>query len=214
MPVFDENTTKQLSGILTGMINPVHLVFFKGEGPKSIETENFLTEFTAFSGKLTLETIPFVENSPEAREWHTAAAPAVWVTTADKSLRGVGFYGTPGGFEINSFLMSILEVSGKKEALSPDFKKAVDAVSTETEIRVYVALTCSQCPTVVINAHRLAIENPKIRTVMIEGPAFKDECDKNGIKAFPHLVIGDKKAEVIGENGKDMAKIISALSSL
>lgn len=209
MAMFDQETTAQLTGILSDMVEPVHIVFFKGNNEKSKETESFLKEFVEFSPKLHLEVNDI--DSPEAKNWNAKVSPILWVTTPDYSLKGVGFYGTPGGYEINSFLMSILEVSGKVESLTPQYKEIVDAINKPLEIYVYVSLTCPQCPQAVMNAHRLAVENHHIHAYMVEGPAFKEYAEKYGVQAFPHMIIGEKQAELVGENAKDMNQLILAL---
>lgn len=211
MPMFDEATTKQLSGILEDIINPVKIIFFKGNNEKSTETETFVTEFTEFSSKISLITYDVEVDKGKAKEWNAFASPAIFVTTEDESLKGVGFYGTPGGYEINSFLMSLLEVSGKVEVLSVEHKKIVDAVTKPTYLYAYISLTCPQCPQSVMNIHRLAVENPNIKSYMVEGPCFKEYSEKFGVTAFPTIILGEKEKELIGENAKDLNKLIQLL---
>jgi alkyl hydroperoxide reductase subunit AhpF len=212
MPMFDEATTKQLSGILEDIVNPIKIVFFKGNNEKSTETETFVTEFADFSSKISLITYDIEADKAKATEWNAFDSPAIFVTTADESLKGVGFYGTPGGYEINSFLMSLLEVSGKVEELSADHKKIVDAITTPTYLYAYISLTCPQCPQAVMNIHRLAVENSNIKSYMVEGPAFKEYSEKFGVTAFPTIILGENVKNLIGENAKDLNQLIQLLA--
>ena len=212
MPMFDEATTKQLSGILEGLVNPVKIIFFKGSSEKSTEAETFVTEFADFSSKISLITYDIDGEKTKAEEWNAFASPAIFVTTEDESLKGVGFYGTPGGYEINSFLMSLLEVSGKVEELSADHKKIVDAITTPVYLYAYISLTCPQCPQAVMNIHRLAVENPNIKSYMVEGPAFKEYSEKFGVTAFPTIILGENVKILIGENAKDLNQLVQLLA--
>ncbi len=212
MPMFDEAQVKQLSGILERMINPVKIIFFKGNNDKSKETETFITEFAEFSSKISLITYDIESDKDKAKEWGAFDTPAIFVSREDESLKGVGFYGTPGGYEMNSFMMSLLEVSGKIEALSVEHKKIIDAITRPTYLYAYISLTCPQCPQAVMNIHRLAIENANIKSYMIEGPAFKEYSEKYGVTAFPTIIIGENVKELIGENAKDLNQLVQLLA--
>ena len=83
MAMFDQETTAQLTGILSDMVDPVHIVFFRGNNEKSKETESFLKEFVGFSPKLHLEINDI--DSPEAQKWNAKVSPVLWVTTPDYS---------------------------------------------------------------------------------------------------------------------------------
>ncbi|MGL5955781.1 MAG: thioredoxin family protein [Brevinema sp.] len=211
MSMFDEATAKQLGGILEGMIRPVRVVFFKGNNEKSSETEKFVNEFTSFSNKITLITYDITNDQEKAKEWNVFASPAIFVTTEDETLKGVGFYGTPGGFEINSFLMSLLEVSGKIEELSIGHQAKLDQVTKPLHIYAYISLTCPQCPQAVMNIHKLAIKNPYIKSYMVEGPAFKEYSEKFEVTAFPTVIIGDSDKRLIGDNAKDLNQLIDLI---
>lgn len=212
MAMFDEATSKQLSTILEGMVNSIKIIFFTDGGEKSKETEEFLTEFKGFSSKITLETYNYNEHQEKAKEWNAFATPALFVTTEDETLKGVGFYGTPGGYEINSFLMSLLEVSGKIDELSADHKQIVDNVKSPINLYAYISLTCPQCPQAVMNIHKLAVKNHNIKAYMVEGPAFKEYAEKFEVTAFPTIIVGDSDKRLIGENAKDFNQLVQLLS--
>ena len=209
MSMFNEDSKTQLSTILQEMVNPVKIVCFFGSGEKNEEARQFVTEFSEFSDKISLVIHSDADKSLMIDTWNAHASPAIFVSNSDESLKGVGYLGTPGGYEINSFLMSILEVSGKVEALSSAHKQVVDSISHDIEIYTFISLTCPQCPQAVMNIHRLAIENRHIKAYMVEGPAFKDYTELQGIQAFPTIKIGDKS--LVGQNAKDMNQLIELL---
>ncbi len=174
--VFNETMSQKITSILADMINPVKILFFKDDSDKSLEAEEFLSEFVKFSSKITL-----IERTEKPKFY-----PAIFVTTDDESLEGVGFYGTPAGYEINSFLSALLEVSGK----SPKQK-----IITQKNIELYaiISLTCDRCPKVVTAIHSLAIQNPNIKSYMVEESLAENLIQKNDITAFPTIICDDQK---------------------
>ena len=214
MPMFDEATIKQLSRILEGLINPVKIILFKGNNEKSKETETFVTEFADFSSKISLiiYDLELDKAKAKAEEWNVPTSPGIFVTTEDESLKGVAFFGTPGGYEVNSFLTALLEVSGKIEALSVEHKKIIDAITTPIYLQAYISLTCPLCPQAVMNIHRLAIENHNIKSYMVEGFAFKEHSEKFEIAAFPTIIIGQNENRLVGKNTKDLNQLVQLLA--
>lgn len=212
MPLFDEATTKQLTGILNDMVNPVKIILFKGLNEKSKETEEFVKEFSAFNSKISSIVYSFEDDVKKAEVWNAFASPVIFITTEDESLKGVGFYGTPGGYEISSFLMSVLEVSGKhQEQLSKEHQEIIDSVTSPVYLYAYISLTCPQCPQAVMNIHKLALANRNIRGYMVEGPSFKEYTEKFHVKAFPTIVLGDNEKILVGENTKDFNQVVQLL---
>lgn len=210
--MFDTDTQKQLSSILENMGSDVTIVLFKKPGDKSLETESFMKEFCAFSPKLDLKIYDIETDIENAKAWGALDAPLTFVTDSEMRKRGIGFYGTPGGYEINSFVTAILEMSGHGEALTSEQSMAVQAVSAPIVLYAYIALNCPQCPQAVMNIHKLAYANDNIKAYMVEGPAFKSYAEQFGVTAFPTIVVeGRPGQELIGENAKDLDKVIQLL---
>ncbi|MGL4389225.1 MAG: hypothetical protein ACRCTJ_07530 [Brevinema sp.] len=209
MKMFDAETSKQMSRILEDIVNPVKILLFLGNNEKSKETEQFVKEFVEFSPKLSLETFSPNDVIMKKDEWEIIDTPMIIVTNEHKTIKGVRFLGTPGGFEINSFLMSILEVSGKMEFLEVSDRVVVDRLRKPLEIFAYVSLNCAKCPKSVMNIHRLALENQYIRAYMIEAPAFRERTESCNIQAFPTIRIGEKL--LIGDNCNEISGIVKLM---
>ncbi len=174
--MFNESMSQKITSILADMINPVKILFFKDDSDKSIEAEEFLSEFVNFSSKISL-----IKRTEKQKFY-----PAIFITTDDESLEGVGFYGTPAGYEINSFLSALLEVSGKASEQKIITQKNV-------ELYAFISLTCDRCPKVVTAIHSLAIQNPNIKSFMVEESLAEDLIQKNNITEFPTIVCDDQK---------------------
>jgi alkyl hydroperoxide reductase subunit F len=65
----------------------------------------------------------------------------------------------------------------------------IRALDGDFEFEVYVSLTCHNCPDVVQALNLMAIQNPAIRTTMIEGGLFQDEVAERQIMGVPTVFL-------------------------
>lgn len=143
MALFDEKVRKQLGDILSQMGDPVNLVYFTQELECTTcrDTHSFVEEISSLSEKLNLTVYDFVNDADRAEEFGVDKIPAIVILDSSNNDTGIKYYGIPAGYEINSFLGSILEVSGKKEAMPDDLAARISAIDKDVHIQVYVALT-------------------------------------------------------------------------
>jgi alkyl hydroperoxide reductase subunit AhpF len=143
MPIFDNEIRKQLSGILSKLNERVNLVYFTQEFECGVckDTHNFLMEFTELSDKLSLTTFDLLKDSDKAAHYKVDKIPAILLLDRENNDPGIRFFGLPGGYEINSFIQSIYEVSGIREPLPDSLKAKIDRITKDTQIEVFVSLT-------------------------------------------------------------------------
>ncbi|MCU0847041.1 MAG: thioredoxin family protein [Spirochaetes bacterium] len=199
MPLFDEKISAQLGDILKNMDGAVNLAFFTQEFECRIcqDTGAFLKEFSSLSEKIKLKVYDFLKDGQEAGRLGVDKIPCICVLDAGGDDTGIKFYGLPGGYEINSFISSLLEVSGKKEPIPDDLMKRIMAVDRDVHIQVFVGLTCPHCPSAVAMAHRLALENKRIRADMIDAAVFPQLAVKHSVSGVPKIVFNDRE-EMVG----------------
>jgi alkyl hydroperoxide reductase subunit F len=65
----------------------------------------------------------------------------------------------------------------------------IRALDADLEFEVYVSLTCHNCPDVVQALNLMAIQNPRIKTTMIEGGLFQDEINERQIMGVPTVYL-------------------------
>jgi glutaredoxin-like protein len=104
---------------------------------------------------------------------------------------GIRFFGVPGGYEINSFLTAINEVSGSGEALPGDMIERIKKIEKDVRIEVFITLSCPYCPQAVATAHRIALENPRIKADMVESSTFQHLAIKYNVSSVPKIVINE-----------------------
>lgn len=179
--MFTEEIKQQLRDILATLKDDVQIRFLSdGKCPSCADAKEFIETLVSLSDKLHLEQIDHAELVP-AFELTATAYP-------DVSIR---FHGIPGGHEINSFLQTIIELSTQASELPEDMLKRLKNIDRPTDIKVFVTLGCPHCPGAVSKAHRLAMENPLIKSQMIEAQTFYELSEKYNVSSVPKVVINE-----------------------
>ncbi|NBQ07788.1 MAG: alkyl hydroperoxide reductase subunit F, partial [Betaproteobacteria bacterium] len=75
---------------------------------------------------------------------------------------------------------------------------------------VYMSLSCHNCPDVVQALSLMAIFNPKVKTVVIEGGAFQQEVTEREIMAVPMVFLNGK---VFGSGRMSVEEIVAKLDT-
>lgn len=199
MGLLDDNAKKQITQVLMQMVDPVSVVMATQQFScgSCKETEVFLTEVSSLSPKLSVKLLDFEKDKSELHDLGLDKVSGITLLKKDKSRTGVFFFGTPGGYEVNSFLMSLLEASGKKEMLAPEVISRIKSIDKDVDIKVFVTLGCPYCPQAVISAHRIAMENDRISASMIEASTFNHMAIKYNVSGVPKIVVNGKH-ELVG----------------
>lgn len=181
--------TKQFSEKL---VNDVRLVVFSQEVPCLFckETELVANELAEISPKIKVEKYDFVKDMMKAKEFRIDKIPAIAVI--GKKDYGVRFYGIPSGYEFNSLVGAILDVSRAESGLSQKTKDVLKLIDNSVHIQVFVTPTCPLCPAAVRLAHRLAIESDMIWADMVESTEFVPLAQKYSVTGVPKIVINEK----------------------
>ena len=199
MSLFNEKTKKEIQNFLDDLINPVQIILFTQEFEcmSCKDTRLFLQEISEFSDKITLNVYDFQKDKDKVSLYNIDKIPAIVLLDNKGKDMGIKFYGLPGGYEINSFLHSLLEVSGKMSDLSEDINKRIKKINKNIHIQVFVTLTCPYCPDAVMNAHRIALLNEMIKADMVESSTFNHLVTKYNVSGVPKIVINEKY-ELVG----------------
>ena len=194
MSLFDEKIQNQLKEILKSMNDEVKIIFFTQEieCPVCGDTRSFVEEIASLSDKLSVTVYNFVVDKEIAEKYGVDKIPAIVLLDRDGTDHGVKFYGLPGGYEINSFLGAILEMSGKREELPADILSRIKKIDRDVHIQVFVGLGCPHCPGAVAIAHRLSMENGRIKGDMIDAANFVHLSQKYNVTGVPKIVFNDK----------------------
>jgi len=205
MAFLNDEIKKQLEEIFEPMKNEVTVALFatKELCETCEDTKTFMTEMAEVSEKISLDVYDMNEDATLAEEFGVKRVPTIVLLGENRKDFGIQFNGIPGGHEINSFISSVLEVSGAGEELPEVFAERIAKVDKPVDIKVFVTLGCPHCPGAVAKAHKLALENPNIRAQMIEAQTFSELSDQYQVSGVPKIVINDSE-ELVGNQPLEM----------
>lgn len=184
-----QNEVKERFKKLTG---PVKLVNFtqKLECHHCQDTHRLIEEIASFSPKISSKVYNFAIDKEKAQQYKIDKIPAI-VVEGEKDY-GIRFFGIPGGYEFNSLVSSIIDVSAGTADLSIESKDKISEITKPLHIQVFVTLTCPYCPAAVQMAHKLALESEYITSDMVESAEFPHLTNKYGVMGVPKMIINEK----------------------
>lgn len=192
MPLLKDEVRRESEERFKKLSREVKLVVFtqKIECPYCEQNRELAEEVASLSPKIGLEVYNFALDKGKANQYKIDKIPAI-VVEGGKDY-GIRFYGIPGGYEFNSFISSIMEVSTNESGLSPDSKVKIAQIKQPVHIQVFVTLTCPYCPSAVQMAHKIALENDYIIADMIEVSEFPHLVNKYGVMGVPKTIVNEK----------------------
>ncbi len=173
------------------LTSPVRLVNFtqKLECHHCEDTRRLIEEIASFSPEISAKVYDFVINKEKVQQYKIDKIPAI-VVEAEKDY-GIRFFGIPGGYEFNSLISSIMDVSRGTADISPESKDKIAEINKPIHIQVFVTLTCPYCPAAVQMAHKFALESEYITSDMIESAEFPHLTNKYQVMGVPKVVINE-----------------------
>ena len=185
------------------LVDPVKIVMFTQEVECRYcsQTRELATDIASLNDKITLEVYDFVANADKAKVLGITRIPALAII--GKKDYGVRIYGIPYGYELQTLIEAILNVSKGKTNLTDKTKQILTDVKSQVHIQVFVSLTCPHCPVAAAIAHKLAIESDLIKADVIDGSEFPEMALKYNVVGVPKIVINEK-IEFMGEFNEDL----------
>ena len=175
--MLDANLKAQLKSYLERVTQPIEIVASLDDGAKSQEMLALLQDVTSLTTLITLKT-----------DGNDARKPSFSINRpgADISLR---FAGIPMGHEFTSLVLALLQVGGHPSKASVEVIEQIRALKGEFSFETYFSLSCQNCPDVVQALNLMAVLNPNIRHVAIDGALFQAEVDERQIMAVPSVYL-------------------------
>ena len=175
--MLDANLKAQLKSYLERVTQPIEIVASLDDGAKSQEMLALLKDVASLSNQITL-----LDNGDDARK------PSFSINRpgADISLR---FAGIPMGHEFTSLVLALLQVGGHPSKASVEVIEQIRSLKGEFSFETYFSLSCQNCPDVVQALNLMAVLNPNIRHVAIDGALFQAEVDERQIMAVPSIYL-------------------------
>src|ERR1700692_3188899 len=197
--MLDANLKAQLKSYLERVVQPIEIVASLDGGDKSRELQGLLQEIALLSDRITL-----IERSDDNERKPSFAINRPGVDT------GIRFAAIPMGHEFTSLVLALLQVGGYPVKLDEAVIEQIRNLDGDYVFETYISLSCQNCPEVVQALNVMALINPRIRQVTIDGALFQDEVEQRQIMAVPTVYMN---GEVFGQGRTGVKEILAKLDS-
>lgn len=193
----------QLQTYLAMLREPIVLAAALDASPAAKEIQELLEEITSMSDKITL----VMEDN--ARKPSFAVKRGATHTEAQKAV-GVRFAGIPMGHEFTSLVLALLHTGGHPMKLEADKIAQIAAIEGSFHFETYISLSCHNCPDVVQAMNMMAVINPNITHVMIDGALYQDEVAAKEIMSVPTTYLN---GAIFGAGRMELDEILLKIDS-
>ena len=196
--MLDDTLKAQLQQYLGLLRQPIRLIASLDGSETAADMKSLLETIVSLSDKVTLDT-----SGNDARK------PS-FVVAREGETQGVRFAGLPLGHEFTSLVLALLWTGGHPPKVEQDVIDSIKALDGDFNFEVYMSLTCHNCPDVVQALSLMAIVNPKVKTVVIEGGAFQKEVEERQIMAVPMVFLN---GQVFGSGRMNVEEVVAKLDT-
>ena len=175
--MLDDNLKTQLKAYLAKVTQPFEIVASLDDGAKSQELHGLLTDLVGLTDKITLKL-----------DGQDARRPSFAINRPGEET-GVVFAGIPMGHEFTSLVLALLQIGGHPPKASDEVIEQIKGLEGELNFETYFSLSCQNCPDVVQALNLMAILNPNVHHVAIDGALFQDEVKAREIMSVPSVYL-------------------------
>lgn len=196
--MLDATLKEQLKAYLEMVVDPIEIVASYDDSAKSQELAELLQELVAMSPKISVRD----DGSDVRKPSFSIGRPG-----ADIDLR---FAGIPLGHEFTSLVLALLQVSGRPPKVEAGLIEQIRSLEGELSFETYFSLSCQSCPDVVQALNTMAVLNPKIRHVAIDGALFQNEVEQRQVMAVPGVFLN---GQPFGQGRMGLEEIVAKLDT-
>jgi alkyl hydroperoxide reductase subunit F len=196
--MLDDALKTQLQQYLGMLRQPIRLIASLDDSETGTDMRQLLETIVSLSDKVTLDTTGNDARKPS------------FVVAREGENQGVRFAGLPLGHEFTSLVLALLWTGGHPPKVEQDVIDSIKTLDGDFNFEVYMSLTCHNCPDVVQALSLMAIVNPKVKTVVIEGGAFQQEVQERQIMAVPMVFLN---GQVFGSGRMSVEEIVAKLDT-
>ncbi|MET0350309.1 MAG: thioredoxin family protein, partial [Rhizobacter sp.] len=194
--MLDDTLQSQLKAYLERVTQPFEIVASLDDGESSREMLALLKQVASLSGHITLKT-----DGTDARR----PSFSLNRTGSDMKLR---FAAIPLGHEFTSLVLALLWVGGHPPKVEAETLEQIKHLEGKFDFEVYMSLTCHNCPDVVQALSLMAVLNPNVSSVVIDGGLFQKEVEDRQIMAVPMVFLN---GEHFGQGRMSVEEIVAKL---
>ena len=197
--MLDANLKNQLKTYLEKVTRPIEIIASVDNSPKSQELLALLNEIASLTERVTvIERRDDGERKPSFSIGESGKAP------------GIRFAGIPMGHEFTSLVLALLQVGGHPVKLDDAVIEQIRELDGDYTFETYFSLSCQNCPEVVQALNVMALINPRIRHIAIDGALFQSEVESRQIMAVPTMFLN---GEIFGQGRSGVKEILAKLDT-
>ena len=197
--MLDAELKTQLKSYLERVTRPIQIEASVDDGAKSQEMLALLQDLVLLSDQISL-------TEHRGRDGHTPSF-SLGSPGQDISLR---FAGIPMGHEFTSLVLALLQVGGHPSKLGQDVIEQIRNLRGEYRFETYFSLSCQNCPDVVQALNLMAVLNPGIQHVAIDGALFQAEVDERQVMSVPTIFLN---GESFGQGRMGVEEILAKIDT-
>lgn len=118
------------------------------------------------------------------------------------------FAAIPLGHEFSSLVLALLWAGAHPPKVADSQLAQIKSLKGSFRFEVYMSLSCHNCPDVVQALSLMALVNPAVKTVVIDGALFQSEVDARKMMAVPSIYLN---GEFFGTGRMGLSEILAKL---
>ena len=196
--MIDDNLKAQLQAYLERVTQPFELVASLDDSTSSQELKSLLQTIASLCDKISLRTDGNDQRKPSF---------SLQRVGTQQNLR---FAAIPLGHEFTSLVLALLWTGGHPPKAEAAVIEQIQALDGDFNFEVYMSLSCHNCPDVVQALSLMAVLNPKVKTVVIDGALNQAEVEARQVMAVPMVYLN---GEVFGSGRMTLEEIVAKLDT-
>ena len=200
--MLDTAIKNQLAAYLEKLQAPIELVASLDRSDASRQMSDLLADIATLSAKVSVR-----EDGADTRR------PSFSVGRPGETAR-IRFAGLPMGHEFTSLVLALLQTGGHAPKVDASLIEQIKAIrgaqGEKLRFETFISLSCHNCPDVVQALNLMAVLNPGVETVMVDGGQFQNEVEARRIMAVPAVFLN---GELFGQGRMTVEEIVARLDT-
>lgn len=191
--MLDAGLKEQLKAYLEKITQPIALIASLDEGEKSTELRELLSQIA----ELSPSNVSYSEEGTATRK------PSFKIQRVDSDI-AVEFAGIPMGHEFTSLVLALLQVGGHEIKMDQMVVNQIQSIDQDLLFETYFSLSCQNCPDVVQALNAMAVLNPRIKHISIDGAVFPDEVKQREVMSVPAVFLNGEEFHYGRANAEEL----------
>ncbi len=198
--MLDETMKTQLKGYLERVVRPIEIAARVDGSENAREMMALLNDIVPLSDRITLT---------EHRAADGERAPSFSLASPGVDIH-LTFAGLPMGHEFTSLVLALLQVGGYPPKVEQALIEQIKALDGDYTFETYFSQSCQNCPDVVQALNLMAVLNPRVKHVAVDGALFQGEVETRQVMSVPTVYLN---GEVFGQGRMDAEQIVAKLDT-